>query len=74
MLNRLRSRLLLSYVLILAVSLAVILVALLLVLRSRPLLTEETSIRLYSQLQQLDALRELQGPVPDTGPTGAQPA
>ncbi len=73
MLNRLRSRLLLSYVLILAVSLAVILAALLLVLRSRPLLTEETSIRLYSQLQQLDALRELlPNPISDAGPTPAQ--
>ncbi len=71
-LTSLRTRLLLSHVLILALTIAVIGVALLFVLRSRPLLTESTSLRLVGVLQQLDATEEQGATIPDAGPTIAQ--
>ncbi len=74
MLTSLRARLLASYVLIIVVSLAVIGVALIFVLRSQPLLTETTSLRLYNILQQIDIVEQGQqgSVVPDNGPTVVQ--
>jgi len=68
-LTSLRARLLLSHVLILALTIAVIGIALLFVLRSRPLLTESTTLRLVSILQQLDATEEQGATIPNAGPT-----
>src|SRR5512142_1376382 len=69
MLTGLRTRLLVSYVLILLVSLTVIAVALLVFLRGQSPLTEGISLRLYTQLQQLDVMQDQQGLIPDSGPT-----
>ncbi|MCC7446399.1 MAG: HAMP domain-containing protein [Anaerolineae bacterium] len=73
-LTSLRTRLLLSHVLILVLTIVVIGVALLFVLHSRPLLTESTSLRLVSILQQLDATEEQGAVIPNAGPTLVQRA
>ncbi len=67
----LRFRLLLSYGLILSVTLAVISVALVIVLRSRPVPTDELSARLAAMMS---AVREEQGlaTLPERGPTRLQ--
>src|SRR4051794_24265807 len=54
MLKGLRTRLLISYVLILMATLAVIGVALVLFLQVRPTLTETISLQLFNRLQQLN--------------------
>ncbi len=74
MFNHLRARLLASYILILVLTLVTIGVSLVLVLRSRPLLTDTRSLALSALVQQLDALEEQGNAIPDAGPTLAQRA
>lgn len=70
---RLRTRLLISYVLVLLLTLVVIGVALVFVLRSMPMLTEATSLRLYNLLQQIETVQDQQGDIiAERGPTLAQ--
>lgn len=71
MLKTLRRRLLVSYALILLITLAVMAVALLITLRARPLPTEETSRRLATILFTLEARSELSR-IPSSGLTRFQ--
>jgi two-component system, OmpR family, sensor kinase len=73
MFTSLRARLLASYILVIVLSLTVIGITLIFVLRSQPVLTEATSLRLYNLLQQIDTVQEQQDTtIPENGPTLAQ--
>jgi two-component system OmpR family sensor kinase len=62
-----------SYILLIVLTLSVIGVALLLLLQTRPLLTESTSMQLYALLQQIDVTLDDQNiTIPATGPTFRQ--
>ncbi len=73
MFTGLRTRLLISYILIIVLTLGVIGTALVLLLRTSPLLTPNTGLKLYNYLQQIDFVTDAQNTViPDTGPTLVQ--
>ncbi|MEP7288940.1 MAG: ATP-binding protein [Chloroflexota bacterium] len=73
MFTGLRTRLFASYILIITVTLLVIGIALFLVMRARPLLTETTSLRLYNLMSQISLIQEERGiAVSISGPTRLQ--
>jgi signal transduction histidine kinase len=75
MFTGLRARLLLSYLFLILLTLLVITVALFLVLRTRPLASETTILRLYNLMNQVD-IRQTQGSgtIAPNGPTRLQQA
>ena len=75
MFTSLRARLLISYLFLIVLTLIVITVALFLVLRTRPLSSETTILRLYNLMNQVD-LRQTQGAgmIDPSGPTRIQQA
>src|SRR5882724_11991581 len=75
MFTSLRVRLLLSYLFLIVLTLMVITLALFLVLRTRPLSSETTILRLYNLMNQVD-LRQTQGAglLDPSGPTRIQQA